>query len=306
MKFKNDLIVSCSGFEQEKPRGPLHRRFFFSLSTIRAKEKVTRAELRIFQKKSKSVNPCSDHFQISIFRLKHDPTQNKKQDDHEILVTSQIVKSESKRGRWLSFDVTTAVKFWRMRPSENIGLGITINGSKQLPSNFHIGGSGRREPFLVAYTKTTSELNKGSTKSKEDSKASYDCELEVSERKENKTTQNVLITAQKRVKRSSFNRCQRRWYYVQFSKLKWNWIIAPRGYNANYCKGSCPRVLDMHLQPTNHAILQNILHRMDNRIPSPSCVPTKLHSISVIYRTSDKSVALTVYAGMVVSTCGCR
>ena len=93
---------------------------------------------------------------------------------------------------------------------------------------------------------------------------------------------------------------------MQFKKLRWNWIIAPSGYSANYCEGACSSVLHIALEPTNHAILQNILHRMDNRIPSPSCVPTKLHGISILYRASDRSIALTEYGGMVVSTCGCH
>lgn len=240
-------------------------------------------------------NREAGYFKIRILRLKNFQNRN-----NGVPVASHLVSYKENVGRWISFDVTSAVKFWKKRPEENFGLSVTVDGVRAFPTDFRIGGHGKRAPFLVTYTKspqkfpkTLQQVNCSSDQVSEDDK-------------EYVSTQNVSTTSRSRERRSSTpRRCQRRWVYVHFRKLKWNWIIAPNGYSANYCDGVCPSVLDIKLEPTNHAILQNILHRMDSRIPSPLCAPTKLHGISVLYKTSDRSIALTEYGGMVVSSCGC-
>lgn len=271
--------------------GPLHHGFYFNLSSIAANEKIKRAQLRIY-KKVPLGQSTEGHFKIRVLRLKN--FQNRNSGVH---VDSHLVSYKEKVGRWMSFDVTAAVKFWRDKPEENFGLSLTIEGENAFPNDFRIGAHGKRAPFLVTYTKNPLKPPK----------ALKNCSSsQVPEDEEEYVSQNVSTTA-RRVRRSSPpKRCRRRWVYVQFKKLKWNWIIAPSGYSANYCEGICPNVLDMHLEPTNHAILQSILHRLDSRIPAPLCAPTKLHAISVLYKTSDRSIALTEYGGMVVSSCGCQ
>lgn len=271
--------------------GPLHHGFFFNLSTIAAGEKVKKAQLRIY-KKIPLGRSTEGYFKIRVLRLKNSKNRN-----NGVLVASHLVSYKEKVGQWISFDITPAVKFWKDKPGENFGLSLTVDGVKAFPTDFRIGGHGKRAPFLVTYTKNPL---KSSTRTLNNCSSSSVPEDEVS--------QNVSTTPRSRERRSSAlsRRCRRRWVYVQFKKLKWNWIIAPSGYSANYCEGICPRILDMQVEPTNHAILQNILHRLDSRIPSPLCAPTKLHGISVLYKTSDKSIALTEYGGMVVSSCGCQ
>ena len=38
-----------------------------------------------------------------------------------------------------------------------------------------------------------------------------------------------------------------------------DWIIAPKGYAANYCDGECSFPLNAHMNATNHAILQSLV-----------------------------------------------
>ncbi|KAL9989261.1 hypothetical protein ACROYT_G003794 [Oculina patagonica] len=272
--------------------GPLHHGFYFNLSSIEAKEKVKKAQLRIYKKAPLGQN-TEGRFKIRVLRLKNFQNRN-----IGVLVASHLVSYKEKVGRWISFDVSAAVKHWKDKPEENFGLSLTVEGVKAFPNDFRIGAHGKRAPFLVTYTKNPLKMP---TTQKNCSSS------QVADDEEEYVPQNVSTTARNRVRRSStLKRCRRRWVYVQFKKLKWNWIIAPSGYSANYCEGICPNVLDMHLEPTNHAILQSILHRLDSRIPAPLCAPTKLHGISVLYKTSDRSIALTEYGGMVVSSCGCQ
>lgn len=57
--------------------------------------------------------------------------------------------------------------------------------------------------------------------------------------------------------------CQIKNLYVSFKDLKWqDWIIAPDGYGAFYCDGECNFPLNAHMNATNHAIVQTLVHLM--------------------------------------------
>src|SRR4051794_1828000 len=79
-------------------------------------------------------------------------------------------------------------------------------------------------------------------------------------------------------------RCKRRSLYVDFKDLGWHvsgrilkkisnfekilfksWVIAPNGYQADYCDGFCEFPLDNSVNPTNHAIVQNMVHLVDGK-----------------------------------------
>uniref|UniRef100_A0A8C4RC03 TGF-beta family profile domain-containing protein n=1 Tax=Erpetoichthys calabaricus TaxID=27687 RepID=A0A8C4RC03_ERPCA len=61
----------------------------------------------------------------------------------------------------------------------------------------------------------------------------------------------------------------------------------PKRYNAFRCEGECPSPVDESFKPTNHAYMQVSLHFCmfsgPNRVPCPSCVPTKLSPLSMLY-----------------------
>ncbi|XP_016396241.1 bone morphogenetic protein 6-like isoform X3 [Sinocyclocheilus rhinocerous] len=102
--------------------------------------------------------------------------------------------------------------------------------------------------------------------------------------------------------------CRKHELYVSFRELGWqDWIIAPEGYAANYCDGECSFPLNAHMNATNHAIVQTLVHLMNpENVPKPCCAPTKLHAISVLYYDDNSNVILKKYKNMVVRTCGCH
>ncbi|NXN05031.1 DERR protein, partial [Sylvia borin] len=102
--------------------------------------------------------------------------------------------------------------------------------------------------------------------------------------------------------------CKPRRLYISFSDVGWeNWIIAPQGYLANYCRGDCPFPLAAELNSTNHAVLQTVVHSLDPRgTPQPCCVPVRLSPISILYYDNSDNVVLRHYEDMVVDECGCR
>ncbi|XP_015471833.1 growth/differentiation factor 3 [Parus major] len=102
--------------------------------------------------------------------------------------------------------------------------------------------------------------------------------------------------------------CKPRRLYISFSDVGWeNWIIAPQGYLANYCRGDCPFPLAAELNSTNHAVLQTMVHSLDPQgTPQPCCVPVRLSPISILYYDNSDNVVLRHYEDMVVDECGCR
>lgn len=102
--------------------------------------------------------------------------------------------------------------------------------------------------------------------------------------------------------------CQRHQLYVDFQDVGWSdWIVAPAGFQAYTCQGECTFPLAQHLNSTNHAIVQTILHTADpKRLPRACCVATELSPISMLYVDEHDTVVLKNYPDMVVEGCGCR
>lgn len=102
--------------------------------------------------------------------------------------------------------------------------------------------------------------------------------------------------------------CRRRKMYVNFDDFGWNnWIIAPKGYEAYYCRGSCAFPIPGHLYPTSHAVIQSTISSMNSKMMKPACcVPDKLKSIAMLYLDKNDEVKYQKREDMVVVSCACR
>jgi hypothetical protein len=103
-------------------------------------------------------------------------------------------------------------------------------------------------------------------------------------------------------------RCRLRNFYVAFSDLGWeSWVIAPMGYQADYCSGDCSFPLDSSVSPTNHAIVQTLVHVLDEKRASPAkCAPTSMKSQSILFFDNQQNVVMKRYQHMRVKQCGCQ
>ncbi|KAM4888132.1 embryonic growth/differentiation factor 1 [Thomomys bottae] len=107
--------------------------------------------------------------------------------------------------------------------------------------------------------------------------------------------------------------CRARRLYVSFREVGWHrWVIAPRGFQANYCQGHCalPAALPAPGGPPalNHAVLRALVHAAAPGAAAglPCCVPARLSPISVLFFDNSDNVVLRHYEDMVADDCGCR
>uniref|UniRef100_T1J7E5 TGF-beta family profile domain-containing protein n=1 Tax=Strigamia maritima TaxID=126957 RepID=T1J7E5_STRMM len=102
--------------------------------------------------------------------------------------------------------------------------------------------------------------------------------------------------------------CQRFPLAINFREIGWdNWVVAPATYNAYFCSGTCPFPINDHLNASNHAVVQNLVHSFQpNYVPPACCAPTKLAPMSMLYYEYNSSLILKTYEDMVVDECGCQ
>lgn len=91
-------------------------------------------------------------------------------------------------------------------------------------------------------------------------------------------------------------RCCRQTYYVSFRALGWDdWIVAPEGYYANYCRGACAPFLNYHSQVVEAARLER----------TECCAPVRFSALSLIYFGADSNIIKRDLPEMVVEECDC-
>jgi inhibin beta B chain len=109
--------------------------------------------------------------------------------------------------------------------------------------------------------------------------------------------------------------CCKQRFFVSFKALGWDdWIIAPHGYFANYCRGDCGgahRTPDTYLNYHTH-IMQEFRKNEDKMKDEqklngmqPCCAPLKFSSMSLIYFGPDSNIIKRDLPKMVVDECGC-
>lgn len=210
---------------------------------------------------------------------------------------------------WMTFDVLPALLRWREQPKRNYGLWLEMKrvndeALSDIP-HFHLRRSRRRRRSSSGADQDQSVTEE----EKLDLRWASHQPLLVTYSDDGRARVRSKRAAEKKHKRKGRrDNCRRHSLYVDFSDVGWNdWIVAPPGYHAYYCHGDCPFPLPEHLNTTNHAIVQTLVHSVNpGAVPRACCVPTELSSISMLYIDEYDKVVLKNYHDMVVEACGCR
>nr|AHA51405.1 TGF_beta domain-containing protein [Hormiphora californensis] len=295
-------LSSVSSF----PALPLHGReegqkvqFRFDIEELLNSEDIARAQLRAF--KVKGSRTKESPYRVSVFHVVGDGElagsgerrhylQNPFNSSTAIrLLDSQIL--ESRQAHWVTFDVTKAVQLSQELHLATVSLEVSytpVNPIEVAASSrgIRFTRSRGRPPSLVVYT----EKPYPSPEDDDDRDTRNSVPFDDS------TTYDVAATY-----------CQKRELWIDFSSLGWNWIIAPRGFDAFMCTGDCglPTVVSMKSKITNHAYLQAVMGSKHSSIPEPCCSPTKLKNMTLLYLYGS-GYKLKSYEQMVVESCGCE
>ncbi|KAJ3609945.1 hypothetical protein NHX12_022039 [Muraenolepis orangiensis] len=300
MSFVN-LVEKDKDFSHQRRH---YKEFRFDLTQIPDGEAVTAAEFRIYKDRGYA-RYDNTTLKVTVYQvIKEYPNK----DAETFLLDSKKVRASD--GGWLVFDITATSNHWVMNPQQNMGLQLcveTVDGrSINLKSAGMVGRSGpqSKQPFLVAFFKASEVLLRsvraagGKKKNNNRNKSAGGPQQETSRAP---SAGDVNMSEQKQA-------CKKHELYVSFRDLGWqDWIIAPEGYAAFYCDGECSFPLNAHMNATNHAIVQTLVHLMfPDNVPKPCCAPTKLNAISVLYFDDSSNVILKKYRNMVVRSCGCH
>ncbi|OCT78384.1 bone morphogenetic protein 5 isoform X1 [Xenopus laevis] len=279
-----------------------YKEFRFDLTQIPHGEAVTAAEFRIYKDRSNN-RYGNETLKISIYQIIKDYSNR---DADLFLLDTQKVQTYDVG--WLVFDITVTSNHWVINPQNNLGLQLcaeTSDGrSVGVKSAGLIGRHGpqSKQPFLVAFFKASEVFLRS---------------VRATNTKKKKQERNKSTTSHDSSRMPSIGdyntseqkpACKKHELYVSFRDLGWeDWIIAPEGYAAFYCDGECSFPLNAHMNATNHAIVQTLVHLMfPEHVPKPCCAPTKLNAISVLYFDDSSNVILKKYRNMVVRSCGCH
>ncbi|XP_030054841.1 bone morphogenetic protein 5 [Microcaecilia unicolor] len=298
MSFVN-LVERDKDFSHQRRH---YKEFRFDLTQIPHGEAVTAAEFRIYKDRTNSRFE-NETIKISIYQIiKEYPNRDAD------LFTLDTRKIRAFDVGWLVFDITVTSNHWVINPQNNLGLQLcaeTGDGrSINVKSAGLIGRHGpqSKQPFMVAFFKASEVLLRSvratSTKRKNPNRNKSGGHQDSSRMP---SIGDYNTSEQKQA-------CKKHELYVSFRDLGWqDWIIAPEGYAAFYCDGECSFPLNAHMNATNHAIVQTLVHLMfPEHVPKPCCAPTKLNAISVLYFDDSSNVILKKYRNMVVRSCGCH
>uniref|UniRef100_A0A4W3JPK1 Bone morphogenetic protein 5 n=1 Tax=Callorhinchus milii TaxID=7868 RepID=A0A4W3JPK1_CALMI len=298
MSFVN-LVERDKDFSHQRRH---YKEFRFDLTQIPEGEAVTAAEFRIYKDRSNSRYE-NDTFRITIYQVVKEYTNR----DADLFLLD-IKKIRASDGGWLVFDITATSNHWVVNPQHNLGLQLCVETKDGRTINIRSAGLiGRhgpqsKQPFMVAFFKASEVLlrsvratnSKRKNQNRNKSSGSQDSSRIANPGEYNTSEQKQA--------------CKKHELYVSFRDLGWqDWIIAPEGYAAFYCDGECSFPLNAHMNATNHAIVQTLVHLMfPENVPKPCCAPTKLNAISVLYFDDSSNVILKKYRNMVVRSCGCH
>lgn len=292
---QSDVIMTFESISHhvDSVRHERGKRLWFDVSELPVAEDIVGAELRVYQNQSLSKHK-NKNYTVTAYQL-----INSTNGESELEYISEVQTTAEYSG-WLGINVTKCLSVWVAFPDFNKGIYLSVHPTDKSheirPEDIGlvtIKGDEATHPFMVAFLKASTSVKPRTTR-------------EIKTRVKKSDIPSVF--GNKGLESEARSTCQINTLFISFRDLKWeDWIIAPDGYAAYFCHGECNFPLNAHMNASNHAIVQTLVHLMNpTKFPKSCCAPTKLSAISVLYFLDDHNVVLKKYKQMVVKTCGCR
>ncbi|XP_074102255.1 glass bottom boat [Cotesia typhae] len=298
---QSDVIMTFAAHNHHVPgvRHERGKRLWFDVSEVPPGEHIIGAELRLYRTMEIKHRRNRGSLMVTVYRVIR-ADEGKKE-----LQYVDSVNTTTGKESWLTLNVSAALQHWVNNPEGNRGLYLSVHPAdrsvhEMRPEDVGIvgfRGDVDKQPFMVGFFKS-SGMREKKVRQKRDA------------RRRRKSDASPLDYRNPYTDPTIYNSrtCRIQTLYVSFRDLQWqDWIIAPDGYDAYYCSGDCNFPLNAHMNATNHAIVQTLVHLVSpGKVPKPCCAPTKLSPISVLYFVDESNVILKKYKNMVVKSCGCH
>jgi len=284
------------------PRHAPHRLLYFDLAEVTPEHRLLAAELRLFYRPRRPAF-IDEHFRQWLTRPRT---------LHAYLLTDgegeelEVAQMELEEEGWLTLNVTSSVLAWILQPSENRGFRLAVKEHKKEVPLHNVGlatahDSHPHRPILVAYFGLPPEAQERPVLK------------EVAPPGNSRPKRSANLPVSRLLKPTARSTCRMHSLHVSFEDLNWqHWVIAPDGYDANYCAGNCHFPMHGDMNATNHAVVQNMITvlgavKAGDRVPPKACcTPQELATISVLYYDYSSNVVLKKYPKMIVKNCACR
>lgn len=290
-----------------------HISFKFDVSEIPKDELTIFTELKVLMKVPKDLRHNSytltlydvlprrkdgAHKEPKLYRLRHK--------------VIKIVPGQSER--WITIDATESFLLAKSRNKKHVKLvlkaqpegGLAIDPTLIGLNNKHAEETDKA--LLVIYGGDFSDAParrrrraKRGVSSPEQSKKSQKRRRKNGKKRKSRKNRN-------KKNRKNRKACRRKNMEVDFHQFGWtNWLFSPTKYNAYYCHGQCMYPIPSHLEPTNHAIIQSMMHDVERKIaPQPCCVPDEFEVLPFLLLDGSDRVVFKLKEGLIVKSCSCR
>ncbi|XP_020818014.1 protein 60A [Drosophila serrata] len=305
---ESDIIMTFlnkRNHNMEELRHEHGRRLWFDVSKVPNDNYLVMAELRIYQNANEGKwLTTNKEFTITVYAIGTGTLGQ-----HTMEPLSSVNTTGDYVG-WLELNVTEGLHEWLVKSKENHGIYIGAHAVNRPDREVKLDDVGlihrkvddEYQPFMIGFFRGPELIKATAHSSHHRSKRSA---THPRKRKKSVSMNTVpLLDAPMENTRS----CQMQTLYIDFKDLGWHdWIIAPEGYGAFYCSGECNFPLNAHMNATNHAIVQTLVHLLEpKKVPKPCCAPTRLGALPVLYHLNDENVNLKKYRNMIVKSCGCH
>ncbi|XP_071537832.1 protein 60A-like [Panulirus ornatus] len=276
---------------QGRPQHRANRRLYFDVGDVPLDHSLLGAEIQVHR-----LPGYEEPLNLHIYMITDDQGSE-----------SEVARVTLREPGWVSVNVTTPVLSWLIFPETNFGLRLAVTSlERKHERRLHeVGVTGAKDqedyrPFMVGFFALPSSSFR---KKRIRTARSIDSPL----RSRPRTYRDIADRSS-----GSDTLCRMKHLHVSFRDLGWeDWVIAPEGYDANYCEGHCVFPLHAEMNATNHALVQTLVKVVggipedQEVLPNACCAPIDLATIPVLYYSYENNIVLKKYPKMIVKACGC-